>query len=447
MAKSKKAAPSPKLTKKQLSRRRRERLQRLWIWIGLAVVAVAIVAVLAVGAVTQLVRTVAVVNGEAIKTSEYQKRARYYYYAYGPEAFQDETGAQSEELHRLIVDQLIEEELIRQEALKRGIAATDDEIQIEIEENWFQHFRNPPVPTPSPTVDPIATPTPEGTPPAPTATPDTPETFEANYDLFVDRVLKPARVGESYLRELAEISVLSDKLGQAMGSSAPTEEEQVRFRYTSAPDGESAANKIAEYEAGTRTETLARHILVETEDEAKAVLQRLQDGEDFAALAAELSLDTSNKDQGGDLGWFARGQMVPEFEQVAFEGDIGLHPEPVATDYGFHVLEVLDRQERPVDLEAELFDAGWYGKSQLARDFGPLGAEMLFNAELGLFPEPVPTEFGVAIVELLDHQVRPLDQDEQESRRQEAFQEWLDAAREEGDIEEHWDKSMIPARM
>ncbi len=442
--KHKKSAP---LTKKQLSRRRREEEQLRWIWIGVAAIAIVVAIVIAIGVISQSTRQVASVNGESIKTAAYEKRVRYYYYSYGPDAFQSAEGEESDGIHELIVDQLIEEALIRQEASKRGIAATEDEIQIVVEEDWFRHFRDPPTPAPSPTIDPGATATPEGTPPPPTATPDTPETFESNYQLFVDNVLKPARLNESYLRQLAEISVLRDKLSKAIIAELPAEEDQVRFRYTGASDAEDAAAKIAEFQSGFREEVHARHILVETREEAEAALDRLANGEDFAALAAELSTDPSNKDEGGDLGWFGRGDMVPEFEEVAFGGEIGLQLEPVESSFGFHVIEVLGHEDRPVDLESELYEAGWYGKDQMADQFGPLFAEMLFSAEIGLFTEPVPTTFGVAVVEVLDHQVRQLDESEQENRRLDAFQKWLDEIRAEGDIQEFWTPSMIPSRI
>ena len=435
------------LNKKQLSRSRREKQQLRWVWISVGALAAIVIALVAVGLISQNTRTMAVVNGEPIKVSDYQKRVRYYYYSLGPDVFEGSEQDQPNQVYQLVADQLVEEALIWQEAKKRDVTATDQEIQIEMEETWFQHYRDPPAPPPTPTTDPEATATPEGTPPDPTATPDTQETYDTNYQLFVDNVLKPARLNESYLRQLVEVSVLRQKLEQTVEITAPTEEDQILFRYAGAADADDAMATIASFQAGVREEAHARHILVETREEAETILKQLGEGGDFAAIAAELSTDTSNKDDGGDLGWFARGRMVEAFDQVAFESPIGLHPEPVETEFGFHVIDVLGREMRLIDLDSEMFEVGWYGKAQMSQQFGALFAEMLFGAEIGLLPDPVPTSFGVAIVETLAREVRTLDAAEQESRRQEGFQTWLDEIRKEGDIVDQWEPSMIPTRI
>jgi foldase protein PrsA len=85
----------------------------------------------------------------------------------------------------------------------------------------------------------------------------------------------------------------------------------------------------------------ARHILVETEAAALEVLELLRQGGDFAELAAEHSQDPGSKDDGGNLGFFKPGDMLPEFEEVAFSMAVGDISEPVETWYGFHVIEVL----------------------------------------------------------------------------------------------------------
>lgn len=95
------------------------------------------------------------------------------------------------------------------------------------------------------------------------------------------------------------------------------------------------------------TEVEARHILVETEEEANALIAQLEDGADFAALAKEHSLDTANKDSGGNLGYFTKNDMVmvAEFSAAAFDLAVGERSQPVKTSYGYHIIEVLNRKE------------------------------------------------------------------------------------------------------
>jgi len=99
-------------------------------------------------------------------------------------------------------------------------------------------------------------------------------------------------------------------------------------------------------------EVHARHILVETEDQAKEVVKRLGKGEDFAKLSAELSKDPGSGKQGGDLGWFTRERMVPEFADVAFKTAVGQISAPVKTQFGWHVLKVEEKRlHQPPKLE------------------------------------------------------------------------------------------------
>ena len=93
-------------------------------------------------------------------------------------------------------------------------------------------------------------------------------------------------------------------------------------------------------------EVHARHILVPTEDEAKAILAQLQGGADFATLAKEKSKDPGAA-EGGDLGYFTKEQMVPEFSEVAFKLGKGQLSDPVKTQFGWHIIKVEDKRTRP----------------------------------------------------------------------------------------------------
>ncbi|WP_161524732.1 peptidylprolyl isomerase [Alteribacter lacisalsi] len=97
----------------------------------------------------------------------------------------------------------------------------------------------------------------------------------------------------------------------------------------------------AEYDRGEEVE--ARHILVDDEETAEEVYERLMDGEDFSELAGEYSTDPGSREDGGSLGFFRRGTMVPPFDAAAFSLDEGEISEPVRSDFGYHIIEVTDR--------------------------------------------------------------------------------------------------------
>jgi parvulin-like peptidyl-prolyl isomerase len=128
----------------------------------------------------------------------------------------------------------------------------------------------------------------------------------------------------------------------------------------------------------------ASHILVETQAEAEEIERALADGADFSELATAKSTDTVSAARGGDLGWFARGVMVPEFEDAAFALEVGEMSPIVESSYGFHIIRLTDRQEAAppeladvsaqvrTDLENELSYDGavaWYDTTFRAADF------------------------------------------------------------------------------
>ena len=105
-------------------------------------------------------------------------------------------------------------------------------------------------------------------------------------------------------------------------------------------------------------EARASHILVETEAQADAVVKRLESGEDFAALATEVSLDRGTQITGGDLGYFQADDMVPEFSKAVFGLETGEVSPPFESQFGWHIAKLTDKRAAPVpsfeDMEGEI---------------------------------------------------------------------------------------------
>lgn len=146
---------------------------------------------------------------------------------------------------------------------------------------------------------------------------------------------KKVAEGEDFKKKLAfaRDRLLMDQLLANEGKTATTPENMKKVY-------EEAAKQIT-----AEPEVRARHILVETEDEAKQVAEELKKGADFAELAKKKSKDPGASD-GGDLGYFTKDQMVPEFSKVAFETEAGKISAPVKSQFGWHVIKVEDKRNR-----------------------------------------------------------------------------------------------------
>lgn len=266
-----------------------------------------------------------------------------------------------------VVEQMIREELVRQEAAKRGITVSEEELNKAIEEA-FGYFPNgtptaaptatsfvtPEIPaeafavvsvTPPPSATPqatteaesteeaeaaTATPAPTNTAvptagptstPQPTSTPYTADAFQETLKETDEGLLKFG-FDEEFYRSFFKTQLLEQKLKEEITKDVKT----------------------------TETQVWARHILVVDTVTAEDVLNRLANGADFGELAKEFSTDTGSAVNGGDLGWFGPNMMVPEFEAAAFalekSGDYTL--EPVESQFGFHIIQLIAKQERPL---------------------------------------------------------------------------------------------------
>ncbi len=105
----------------------------------------------------------------------------------------------------------------------------------------------------------------------------------------------------------------------------------------------SNAKNTIDPNAESYTQVRAAHILVDTKSQASGLKNRIEGGEDFAKMAKQFSKCPSGQ-RGGDLGYFGRGQMVPEFETAAFNLPKGEISEPVETDFGWHIIKVTDKK-------------------------------------------------------------------------------------------------------
>ena len=366
--------------------REREQEQQRVLFIVLGIVAALVVIVLAVGYWRTVIavqdETVASVNGVALKVHDYQARARFdaqtivsrinsiqnafqQFDANDPamaslvQYYQNQLAQDQQALQQApskALENLIDDELIRQEAAKRGITVTpaeiDREIELSIKENlgYARPTATPtdgPSPTPTNTLTPTLTPTITATSsvsptasatlsatlaatptegptetPQPTQTPLGPEAYATEEAKLKDNISK-LKISFADYRKIVETDLLRQRLNAALGKEIKTTAEQVHVA----------------------------HILVKSFEEAQAVERRLQAGEDFGALAAELSIDPSAKTNKGDLGWATRGQFVTEFDNAAFSLPVLQVSAPITTSFGVHVIQVLEKDENRV-LEA-----------------------------------------------------------------------------------------------
>ncbi len=139
------------------------------------------------------------------------------------------------------------------------------------------------------------------------------------------------------LEEFKKLTLASELLEKDVMSKNKVTEQEVKDYY----------NKHKE-DFTTTSQIRASHILVKTEAEANKVLARLKKGEKFEEIAKKESLDTASAKNGGDIGFFARGQLVPEFEKAAAGLKVGELSGPVKTPYGYHIIKVTDRKTGPV---------------------------------------------------------------------------------------------------
>jgi parvulin-like peptidyl-prolyl isomerase len=222
-----------------------------------------------------------IVNGEPISEAELDEA-----YNSLPVAYQSIVSREE------VLDQLINKELMLQEAMKRGIQASQDEIeeQLQLVKSQFP-------------------------------------TEDAFLEILEQQNLTLAEVED----QIREQTILNKVINESVISKIEISEEEI---------GEYYKENEEQFSAG-EDQIRAAHILVESEDEAEEILDLLDEGEDFGQLAVEYSIDPSVSVNQGDLGFFSRGDMVEEFERAAFALRAGEVSSVVESQFGFHIIKRL----------------------------------------------------------------------------------------------------------
>ncbi|MEK3763547.1 MULTISPECIES: peptidylprolyl isomerase [unclassified Solibacillus] len=171
--------------------------------------------------------------------------------------------------------------------------------------------------------------------------------------VVVERILNDKyKVTDEEIEE--ELATVKEQYGEgydaALAQSNLTEEMlKTNIRFTllqqkATEDVEVTDEEIQKYYDQASQELNARHILVEDEATANEIIEKLNAGEDFAELAKEFSTDPGSGQQGGDLGWFTVGTMVPEFNDAAYALKVDEISKPVQTQHGFHIIQVQEKR-------------------------------------------------------------------------------------------------------
>src|SRR5512139_165139 len=383
-----KRSSTPKVvTKKHIARLEREQRQIRLIR-GFAIGGLILVVGLLVFGYLQMnvlskQQAVAEVNGDKITSGQFQERVRlervslynqlnqyqYFQQAFGMDTSQQVQSIQGqldspETMGDSVLNAMIDEVLLRQQAKERGITVSKEEVDKFIQEAYGFYKDGTPVPTMTPTEyayptlsaeqlkiypptltptiaptttpeptftpDPSATatapalPTPTAVPALPTAspTPFTIEGFQGEFKKTLDQ-FKEYGISEQTLRSVYELQLLRNKMLEDQAKDLQATESQV----------------------------LARHILVDTDVEALAVEELLKQGIAFAELARKYSKDTGSGQNGGELGWAPASNYVAEFATAVSTLPIGQISEPVKTQFGYHIIQVIAREDLPLSAD------------------------------------------------------------------------------------------------
>jgi peptidyl-prolyl cis-trans isomerase SurA len=363
---------------------------------------------------------------------------------------------------------MIEDVVVNQEAKKYDVTISDEELQTEIEKQFGYDCEA----EQSPASDTMTN----------TAPAMTEDEFNQRYNEYVQNMADKGSLTEQEFRDLFKTYMLRNKLAETVPLEFDKTDEAVKVSYILIkPEPEVPLVK--------READALKKIM----DARKRIVD---DGEDFAEVAKEVSEDPGSAPNGGDLGCFTKDQMVPEFADAAFSLEKGEVSQPVKTDFGYHLIQVYDtkpdegqvcarhilaRVDRSPDQEAidaanekakqeaeevkkrleagEDFatvakevsddqataekggDLGWVFRGQMGDAFD----EVAFSLEPGQIGGPIEMNGGYAIIKVEEKDPEhPVGEEELQQRRQQAFSQWLSEQVAAADVSKNLTPEMIP---
>ncbi len=280
MAKKRKNKAKTNKTKKKNNNKTKKKSKKSIVSIIITIlIIIAAVAVLR-NFYPQKQKTAAIVNGEIITMQDLNTRFELFKFLVGFESISEEA----------LLEQMINEKLLLQEASNQDIVIDEEKTQKLVDEFIEGSFmtRN-----------------------------------------NIEKILNVNGLSLSDLEQYYENQLIITKfIEKNLFLDLEVTEEEIKEFY----------ENNGELFVASQGEIRARHILVKTESEAEDILEEIEEGADFAELAKEKSLCPSSS-QGGELGFFSRGQMVPEFEDVAFDLNVNEISEPIETEFGWHIIK------------------------------------------------------------------------------------------------------------
>lgn len=370
----------PRLVREYKTKAEREAVVQRYIILGTAlVVGIAVVILVAAILIDQLVvpgQAAAVVNGETITIGEFQNRVRFERVLINNQLNQAVVTAQSlgmstdeltnflgsqppystwlneiqvpDQLGNRVLNELIEDQLIRQQAAQLGVSVSEEDIQAKINE-FFDYDPNAGLTEPTPTTAPTETPTPFVSPTptnTPTITPTAELTATATFTPFPSAT--PTTTPDATQRA-ETFNTNRSEFYAYLRSQAGLSDDDIRRFFESLALRDALRDHVTAEQAQTAPFVNVRQIVVENQEQAQEIISALEAGESFAALAQTASSDASSA-QGGELGW----QQLSSFDAAPGEAftdaianaEIGAIVGPVETTAGYHVAQVRGREDR-----------------------------------------------------------------------------------------------------